>query len=57
MQAVNRNYLKVGDKVKLRNGTTVTVKALEFRSFIAEEKMGYILKSDILEILKEEGDE
>lgn len=48
---MKRNYLNIGDKVKLKDGTILTVKSLEFDCFVSKEKIGYIKKKDIIEIL------
>lgn len=52
LKAVPRNYLKIGDKVRMNNGEIVTVRSLEFRHFCAEEKIGYISKNDIDAIME-----
>lgn len=44
---VSRNYLRRGDKVRMKDGEILTVRSLEFREFCAEEKVGYIPKKDI----------
>lgn len=46
-----RNYLKVGDKVRMKDGSILTIKSLERREFVAIEKVGYQKKNDIIEIL------
>ena len=42
-----RNWLKKGDKVRMKDGKILTVKSLEFKEFCAEERVGYIPKKDI----------
>lgn len=44
---VSRNYLRRGDKVRMKDGEILTVRSLVFREFCAEEKVGYIPKKDI----------
>jgi len=44
---VSRNYLRRRDKVRIKDGSILTVRSLEFREFCAEEKVGYIPKNDI----------
>lgn len=44
---VSRNYLRRGDKVRMKDGEILTVRSLEFRDFCAEEKVGCIPKNDI----------
>jgi hypothetical protein len=39
--------MKRGDKVQMKTGEILTVRSLEIRDFIAEEKVGYIPKKDI----------
>jgi hypothetical protein len=39
-----RNYMKRGDKVQMKTGEILTVRSLEIRDFIADEKVGYIPK-------------
>ena len=44
---VSRNFLRRGDKVRMKDGKILTVKFLEYRDFICEEKVGYIPKKAI----------
>lgn len=44
---VSRNYLRRGDKVRMKDGEILTVRSLEFREFCVEEEVGYIPKKDI----------
>lgn len=48
---MKKNYLNIGDKVKMKDGRILTIKSLEFREFVAVEEMGYQKKNDIVEIL------
>jgi hypothetical protein len=47
---MDRNYFKIGDKVKMKTGEILTIKSLEYLEFTCEEKAGYIPKSDIKKI-------
>ena len=44
---VSRNFLRRGDKVRMKDGKILTVKFLEYTDFICEEIVGYIPKKDI----------
>ena len=44
---VSRNYLRRGDKARMKDGEILTVRSLEFKEFCSEEKIGYIPKKDI----------
>lgn len=46
-----RNWLSPGCKVQMKDGEILTVKSLEFRYFVAVEKVGYIPKKDIHTII------
>jgi len=48
---MKRNYLKIGDKVKLKNGSIVTVKALEYDCFSTDELNVFVSKKDIIDII------
>jgi len=48
---MKKNYLKIGDKVKMKDGRILTVKSLEFREFVALEEIDYQKKNDIVKIL------
>lgn len=48
---MKRNYLNIGDKVKMKDGRFLTVKSLEFREFVSIEEIGYQKKNDIVKIL------
>jgi hypothetical protein len=52
---VSRNYLRRGDKVRMKDGEILTVRSLEFREFCAEEKIGYIPKKDIDTVMELNG--
>lgn len=45
-----RNFLRIGDKVVMNSGETLTIKSLEFREFTCLEKIGYQKKNDIKEV-------
>lgn len=45
-----RNYLTIGDKVRMKNGDILTIKSLEFTEFYAVEG-GIFKKKDIETIL------
>lgn len=49
-----RNFLMPGDKVRMADGDILTVKSLEFTDFVSVERVGYVPKRDIVEILDEE---
>jgi len=49
---VSRNWMKRGDKIRMKDSTILTVKWLEDRDFICEEKVGYIPKKDIDTIME-----
>jgi len=56
LEPIDRNYIKIGDKVRMKNGDVLTVRSLEFREFISrefisEERIGFVLKKDIDTIL------
>jgi len=44
---VSRNFLRIGDKVRMKDGKILTVKFVEYTDFICEEIVGYIPKKDI----------
>ena len=50
---MKRNYLNIGDRVTMNDGRTLTVKSLEYDSFVSKEEIGYIPKKDIIEIKEE----
>ena len=47
------NWLAPGMKVQMKDGEILTVKSLEFREFVAVEKVGYIKKKDIHTIIND----
>jgi len=49
---VSRNWMKRGDKIRMKDGEILTVKWLEYRDFICEEKVGYIPKKYIDTIME-----
>ena len=49
---VSRNFLRRGDKVRMKDGKILTVKFLEYTDFICEEIVGYIPKKDIDTVLE-----
>ena len=49
---VSRNYLKRGDKVRMKDGRILTVKSLELKEFVSEEEIGHIPKKDIEVVLE-----
>ena len=49
---MKRNYLNLGDKVKMKDGKIFTIKSLEFTKFSAKEDIIYYKKKDIIEILE-----
>lgn len=48
---MTRNWITKGDKVKLKDGNTVTITSLDLHVFTCKEKIGYIKKSEIIEII------
>lgn len=46
-----RNYLKIGDKVLLKNGKEVTVKSLCYTNISTNELSVFVPKKDIVKIL------
>ena len=49
---VSRNYLRIDDKVRMKDGRILTVKSLEYREFVSKEEIGYIPKKDIDTVLE-----
>jgi hypothetical protein len=47
----DKAYLDIGDKVEMKDGEVLTVKALEFREFVSEERIGYVPKRNIVKVL------
>ena len=48
---MSKNFLNPGDKVKMKDGEILTVKSLEFTEFVEIERVGYVKKKDIDEVL------
>lgn len=49
---VSRNYLRRGDKVRMKDNRILTVKSLESREFVSIEEIGYLSKNDIDTVLE-----
>jgi hypothetical protein len=49
---VSRNFLRRGDKVRMKDNRILTVKSLEFREFVSIEEVGYLSKNDIDTVLE-----
>jgi hypothetical protein len=52
-----KNFLNIGDKVLMKDGSVLTVRALEYREFCAKERSEYVPKKDIVKILQQEQNE
>jgi hypothetical protein len=53
---MSKNFLQPGDKVKMRDGTILTVEGLEFREFTAKECSWFIPKKEIEEVIEDSVD-
>jgi len=47
-----QNWIAPGVKVQMKTGEILTVKALEFRTFVSHERVGYVPKKDIRTVIK-----